>query len=101
MEADAAGENSHDLRVGSHLGREENHRYEHEQGTEHVHEVRDEIHVIVEDDLFQRSFIAYEVIDFLAYVENDYYSDYEQQRYEEGHYELLHYVHIENSRFEV
>ena len=65
---------------------------EYEQGAEHIHEVRDEIEVIVEDDGFQRGFLAHEVIDFLAYVENDDYADDQNQGYEESRDELLDYV---------
>ena len=101
METYAAGEDGDDLRVGCHLGCEEYHRYEHEQRTEHVHEVRYEIQVIVEDDGFQRCFVGHEIVYLLAYVEDDHDADYEQQRDEECEDEFLHYVKVQYSRFQI
>ena len=92
VETDAAGEDGYDFGICRHLRCEENHSDEYEQGAEHIHEVRDEIEVIVEDDGFQRGFLAHEVIDFLAYVENDDYADDQNQGYEESRDELLDYV---------
>ena len=92
VETDAAGEYGYDFGISGHLRGEENHRDEYEQCAEHIHEIRDEIEVIVEDDGFQRRFLAHKVIDFLAYVENDDYADDQNQCHEESRDELLDYV---------
>lgn len=95
VETDSAGEDGDDFRVGRHSGCEEYDRYEHEQRAEHVHEIRDEIHVITEDDLLQRSLLGHEIIDFLTYVEDDHYSDYKENRDEEGQHKLLRDIYIQ------
>ena len=95
METDTAAENGHDFRVRCHLRREENHRNEHEQRREHVHEIRNEIHIIIENDGLERSFLRDKVVNFLADVENDDDADNEHYRYKEGQYELLEYIDIQ------
>ena len=95
METDAAAENGHDFRVRCHLRREENHRNEHEQRREHVHEIRNEIHIIIENDGLERSFLRDKVVNFLTDVENDDDADNEHYRDKEGQYELLEYIDIQ------
>ena len=92
MEADTAGQDGDYLRIGRHLGREEDNRNEHEQRAEHVYEVRDEVQVIVKDDGLERSLLRHEVIDLLTDVEDDDNADDKQQRHKEGSHELLYYV---------
>ena len=92
MEADAAGEDGYDLRVSRHLGRKEDYRNEHEQRTEHVYEVRHEVHVVVKDNCLEGSFLGHEVIDLLTDVEDDDDADDKQQRHKEGSHELLYYI---------
>ena len=89
METHTAGKYSNDFGVGCHLGRKEYDRNEHEQRTEHVDEVRHEVHVVVKDDRPQRRFLGHEVIDLLADVEDDDDADDKKQRHEEGSHELL------------
>ena len=101
VEADSAGEDGDDLGIRGHLGREEDHRDEHEQRTEHVHEVRHEVDIIVEDDGLQRRFLAYEIVDLLADVEDDDDADDQNQRHEEGAYEFPDYVQVKLSWSEV
>ena len=92
METDSAGQDCHDLRVGGHLRREEYDRNEHEQRAEHVHEVWDEVDIIVEDDRLQRRLLAHEIVDLLADVEDDDDADDQDQSHEEGAYELPDYI---------
>ena len=94
METDSAGEDRHDLRVGGHLRRKEDDRNEHEQRTEHVHEVWDEVDVIVEDDGLQRRLLAHEIVDLLADVEDDHDADDQDQSHEESADELPDYVYV-------
>ena len=77
------------LGVRGHPGGEENHRDEHEQRTEHVYEVRDEVDVVVEDYLMERHVLAGEVVNLFGDVEDDDDSDYEQQGHEESDQEAL------------
>ena len=88
VETDSAGQDGDDLRVGRHLGSEEYHRNEHEQRGEHVHEVRDEVQIIVEYDCMQRRFLCHEIVYLLADVEDDDDSDDQKQRNEERRDEL-------------
>ena len=92
VKADSAGEDRHNLRIRRHLRREEYDRYEHEQRAEHVHEVWHEVDVIVEDDSLQRGFLAHEVVDLLADVEDDDDADDQDQGHKERAYELSDYV---------
>ena len=92
METDSAGQDCHDFRVGGHLRREEYDRNEHEQRTEHVHEVWDEVDIIVEDDRLQRRLLAHEIVDLLADVEDDDDADDQDQSHEEGTDELPDYI---------
>ena len=94
METDSAGEYGHNLRVGCHLRGEEDNRYEHEQRAEHVHEVWNEIDIIVKDDSLERSFLLDKVIDSLADVEDDDDADDQKQRHEERAYELADYIFV-------
>ena len=88
MEAGSAGEYGDYFRVSSHLGRKENHRYEHEHRTEHVHEVWDEVQIIVKDDGSERSFLLHKVINLLTDIEDDHDTDDQKQRHKERAYEL-------------
>ena len=92
MEADSAGKDRHDFGVSRHLRSEENDRDDHEQRAEHVHEVWDEVDVIVEDYGLQRRFLAHEIGDLLADVEDDDDADDQDQGHEERAYELSDYV---------
>ena len=92
VEADSAGKDRNDLSVSRHLRREENDRDEHEQRAEHVHEVGHEVDVIVEDYGLQRRFLAHEIVDLLADVEDDDDADDQDQGHEERAYELSDYV---------
>ncbi len=100
MKTDSAGQNRHYLRIRRHLGSEENHRNEHEQRTEHVHEIRHEVDIIIKDYRPQRSFLAYEIIYLLAYVEYYHDTDNQQQSDKEGQYELLYDIGIEYLRLQ-
>ena len=95
MEAHAARKYGDDLRIGSHSGREEYNGDEHEQRTEHIHEIRYEIHVIIQYDSFERSLLRHEVVNLLTDVEDDHDSDYEQNRDKERGHELLYYVSVQ------
>ena len=92
VEADSAGKDRHDFCVSRHLRSEENDRDEHEQRAEHVHEVWHEVDVIVEDDGLQRRFLAHEIVDLLADIEDDDDADDKDQGHEERAYELFDYV---------
>ena len=96
----AAGKDSDDLRVCSHAGREEDDRYEYEERREHVYEIRDEVHVVVEYYRLQGNLVLHEFLDLLRDVEDDDYQYDEQERYEEGHEELLHYVAVQYFGFQ-
>ena len=95
------GQNGDYLGVRSHLGCEEDDRNEHEQRTEHVHEVWYEIDIIVEDDSLKRSLLGNEIVDLLTDVEDDDDADYKKQRHEEGAYELLRDITVYLSRCKV
>ena len=101
MEADTAGEYGYDFRIRRHLGGKENHRNEHEQRTEHIHEVRDEIQVIIKYDGLERCLLADKIINLLTDIEDDDDADDEQQRHKECRYEFLDYVNVKTSRSEV
>ena len=92
METDSAGQDGDDLRIRSHFRREEYYRDEHEQRTEHVHEIRNEVHVIVEYDGLQRCLLADKVINLFADVEDDDDADDEKQRNKECGNEFSDYV---------
>ena len=92
VEADSAGKDRNDFGVSRHLRSEEYDRDEHEQRAEHVHEVGHEVDVIVEDDGLQRRFLAHEIVDLLADVEDDDDADDQDQGHEERAYELSDYV---------
>ena len=98
--ADASGKDCYDLRVRGQAGGEENHRDEHEQRGEHINEVGDEIDVVVEYDGLQRHLVLHEVLYLLRNVE--YYDDAndDEERYEEGHDELLHDVAVQYFRLQ-
>ena len=101
METDSTGQDGDYLGIGSHLRGEEYHRYEHEQRTEHVHEIWDEVDVIVEYDGPERSFLLDEVIDPLADVKDDDDADDQKQRHKERAYELPDDIYVKLSWSEV
>ena len=82
-------ENSNDFRICSHLGSKEDDSDEHEQRTEHVHEIRNEIQIIIKDDCLQRCFLRHEIVDLLTDVEDDHDADDKEQSHKEGADELL------------
>ena len=69
--AHTAGQDRDDLAVSSHPGCEKYDCDEHEQRAEHVHEVRHPIDVVIQNDRLQRSLVLNEMVDLLAYVEDD------------------------------
>ena len=86
--ADTAGEDGDDLRILRHLGRKENDRKEHEHRGIHVHEIRDEVEVVVKDDFLQGGFLLDEVVNLLAYVEDDHHHGQYRDGNEESGQEL-------------
>ena len=62
---------------------------------EHIHEIRYEIHVIVQHDGFDRGLFRHEVVYLLTDVEDNHDSDDEQNRNEERGHELLYYVSVQ------
>ena len=92
VETYSAGKYGDNLRVRSHLGSKEYDRNEHEQRTEHVYEVRHEVHVVVKDNCLEGSFLGHEVIDLLTDVEDDDDAYDKQQCHKEGSHELLYYI---------
>ena len=94
VETDTAGEDGNDFRISRHLRSEEYHRYEYEQRAEHIHEVRDKVHIIVKDDGFERGFLSHKVIDSFTDIEDDHDTDNEEQRNEERADEFPHYVKV-------
>ena len=94
METDSAGQDSDDFRVCSHLRRKEDHRYEYEQWGEHIHEVRNEVQVVVHYDGFQRCFLCHEVVNLLTDVEDYDDSDDQEKCHEERRDELGNYVNV-------
>mgnify|MGYP003547727352 FL=1 len=101
MKTDSAGEDGDDLGVSGHLRSEEYHRYEYEQRTEHIHKVRNEIHIIIEDDGPQRRLLSHEIVDSFTDIE-DYDNAYDQdQRHEEGADELPDYIQVNLSWSEI
>ena len=92
VETDSAGQDGYYFRICSHLRGEEYHRDEHEQWTEHVHEVWYEVYVVVKYDGPQRRFLADKVVDLLADVENDHDADDQQEGNEECRDELPYYI---------
>ena len=101
METYSAGQDGDNLRVGGHLGCEENDRNEDEQRTEHVHEVRHKVHIVVKHDSSQRCFLLHKVIDLLADVKDDDDADDQKQRHEERGYELCDDIYVKFLRSEV
>ena len=71
MITDSGSHHSNDFGVTGELGCEEDDRDEYEQRTEHIHIIRYEVEIIIEDNLLQRHLIIIEVIEFLSQVEDD------------------------------
>ncbi len=93
--ADAARQDRDNLGIGSLTRSVEHHRNEHEQRAEHVYEIRNEVQVVVHDDLLQRRLVLHEIVYLLGNVEYDHDSDYQDKGYEEGEYEALEYVPVQ------
>ena len=96
MVAHATGHDGDDLAVARQLRGEENHRDEDEQRTEHIHEVWDEVQVVVKDDLPDRHLILEEVIQLLRQVKHDGNTHNQHNREEECAEELAYYVFVES-----
>ena len=77
FETHPAGQNSDNFALISHFGGEEYDGDERKETTELVDEVRDEVEVVIDCDLTQRSFGSDEVIHFLDGVEHYHYDNYE------------------------
>ena len=101
VETDTTGKNRHYLSISSHLGCEENDRDENEQWAEHVHEVRDKIHIVIKYDGPQRCLLADKVINLLTDVEDDDDADDQKQRHKECGDELLDDIYVKPSWSEV
>ena len=96
MVADTTGQDGNNLAITRQLRCEENHRDEDEQRTEHIHEVRDEVQVVVKDDLPDCHLILEEVIQLLRQVEHDGNTHDEHNREDECAEELAYYVFVES-----
>ena len=94
METDSAGQYTDYLRIRRHPRGKENDRNEYEQRTEHIHEIRYEVQIIIEDNGLYRCLSGHEIVHLLADVEDYHDSDNEQNRDKEGKHELLYYVEI-------
>ena len=70
MITNAASHDGNDLAIARQLRGEEDHRDEDKQRTEHIHEVRDEVQVVVKDDLSYTHLIFKEVVQLLCQVEH-------------------------------
>ena len=71
MIADSCSMHGDDLRVARQLGRKKYDRNEDEQAAEHIHVIRDEGEIIVQDNLAQRNLVLKEIVHLLRQVEND------------------------------
>ena len=88
MVADTAGENGHHFRILRHLGSEEYHRQEHEHGGILVDEVRNPVHVIIEDYLVEGGFPFDEVFNLFTDIEDDDEHRQEEDGHKERHQEF-------------
>ena len=96
MVTHATGQNGDYLAVARQLRGEENHRDEDKERAEHIHEVGDEVQVVVKDDFSDRHLILEEVIQLLRQVEHDGNTHDEHNREEECAEELAYYVFVES-----
>ena len=71
MVTDACRMYRDDLRVARQLAREKNDRDEDEQRAEHIHVIRDEWQVIIENNLVQRNLVLEEIVHLLRQVKDD------------------------------
>jgi hypothetical protein len=92
MEADSTGKNRHILGICGHLGREKDNRYEYEHRREHIHEVWDEVQIVIKDNGLDWSLLSHKVINLLTDIENYHDTDDENQSQEECNYKLPEYV---------
>ena len=96
MVTDARGVHGDDLRVAGQFGGKEYSRDEDEQRAEHVHVVRQEGQVVLEDDLLERNLVLKEIVHFLREVEDDRNRQNQHDREKERTQEFLYYVPIES-----
>ena len=94
VETHSTGEDRHDFRIRCHLRREEDHGYEHEQRTEHIHEIWHKIEIIVKHDSPQRRLLADKIINLLTDVEDDDDADDQKQRHKERCHEFPDNIYI-------
>ena len=99
MVADTTGQDGNNLAITRQLRCEENHRDEDEQRTEHIHEVWDEIEIVVENDLADTNLILEEVVQLLRKVENHRNTHNQHDREEERAEELANNVFVESFHF--
>ena len=83
------------LRIARQFRGEENDGNEDEQRTEHIHVIRNEGQVIIEDDLFERYLALEEIVHLLRQVKDDGDRQNEHDREKERTQEFLYYVPIE------
>ena len=95
MVADATRQDGNNLAITRQLRGEEDHRDEDEQRTEHIHEVRDEIQIVVENNLAHSHLVLEEVIKLLREVENNGNTHDEHDRENERAKELAYYVSVQ------
>ena len=95
MVTDTCGVHGDDLRVAGQFGGKEDDRNEDEQRAEHVHVVRKEGQVVLEDDLLERNLVLKEIVHFLREVEDDRDRQNQHDREKERTQEFLYYVPIE------
>ena len=95
MIADPCSVHGDDLRVARQLGCKENDRDEDEQAAEHIHVIRDEGEIVVQDDLAQRNLVLKEIIHLLRQVENDCNREDEHDGKKERAQKLLDNIEIE------
>ena len=70
LEAHPGGHHGDNLRILCQFGGEEYHRDEHEQRTEQVGKIGDEVGVVLENDTFPRGMVGRKLIDILIEVEH-------------------------------
>ena len=97
VEADSTRKDGYYLRIRSHLRGEEYDRDEHEQRTEHIHKIWNEVHIIIEYDSPERSFLLDKVVNPLTDIEYDYDTDDKKKCHKECGYELLDDVDVDFS----
>ena len=89
MITESRGLHSDDFRIAGEFGREIDDGDEDEQRTEHIHIIRDERQVIIEDDLAERYLMLEEIIHLLRQIKDDGNRQNEHDRKEERAQEFL------------